>query len=106
MITGFHKIVKWNPHHSGVYVVFSNIYATAGMWDEVTRVRLQMKEQGVKKQCAYSWMEIGNKVHHFLGGDISHPDTDKIYLEIKGIGLQMKALVNTAEIDLLRSGFG
>nr|KJB18235.1 hypothetical protein B456_003G041200 [Gossypium raimondii] len=86
------KIVEWNPHHSGAYVVLSNIYAAAGMWDEVTRVRLQMKEQGVKKQCAYSWMEIGNKVHHFLGGDISHPDTNKIHLEIKSISLQMKAL--------------
>ncbi|MBA0707170.1 hypothetical protein Golax_019243 [Gossypium laxum] len=95
------KIVEWNPHHSGAYVVLSNIYAAAGMWDEVTRVRLQMKEQGVKKQCAYSWMEIGNKVHHFLGGDISHPDTNKIHLEIKSISLQMKALVNIAEIDLL-----
>ncbi|XP_022739922.1 pentatricopeptide repeat-containing protein At4g02750-like [Durio zibethinus] len=100
------KIVKWNPEHSGAYVVLSNIYAAAGMWDEVTRVRLQMKDQGVKKQCAYSWMEIGNKVHHFLGGDISHPDTNKIHSEIKSISLQMKSLVNIAEIDLLWSGFG
>ncbi|XWS29566.1 hypothetical protein CRYUN_Cryun24cG0039900 [Craigia yunnanensis] len=44
------RIVEWNPHHSGAYVVLFNIYAAAGMWDEVTRVRLQMKEQGVKKQ--------------------------------------------------------
>ncbi|XP_038994934.1 pentatricopeptide repeat-containing protein At4g02750-like isoform X2 [Hibiscus syriacus] len=100
------KLVEWNPHHSGAYVVLSNIYAAAGMWDEVTRVRLQMKEQGVKKQCAYSRMEIGNKVHHFLGGDLSHPETDKIHLEIKSISLQMKALVNIAEIDLLWGGFG
>ncbi|XVF17302.1 hypothetical protein REPUB_Repub10bG0108200 [Reevesia pubescens] len=100
------KIVEWNPHHSGAYVVLSNIYAAAGMWDEVTRLRLQMREQGAKKQCAYSWMEIGNKVHHFLGGDISHPDTNKIHLEIKSISLQMKTLVNIAEINLSWSGFG
>lgn len=99
------KIVEVDPHHSGAYIVLSNIYAAAGMWDEVTRVRLQMKEQGVKKQCAYSWMEIGSKTHHFLGGDVSHPDTDKIHLEIKSISLQMKALVNIAEIDLLWSCF-
>ncbi|XVE86819.1 hypothetical protein DITRI_Ditri18aG0065500 [Diplodiscus trichospermus] len=99
------RIVEWNPHHSGAYVALSNIYAAAGMWDKVTRVRLQMKEQGVKKQSAYSWMEIGNKVHHFLGGDISHPDTNKIHLEIRSISLQMKALVTIAETDLLWSGF-
>ena len=99
------RIVEWNPHHSGAYVVLSNIYAAAGMWDEGTRVRLQMKEQGVKKQCAYSWMEISNKEHHFFGGDISHPDTNKIHL-VKSISLQMKALVTIAETHLLWSGFG
>ncbi|KAK8672945.1 hypothetical protein V6N13_111302 [Hibiscus sabdariffa] len=95
------KIVEWNPHHSGAYVVLSNIYAAAGMWDEVTRVRIQMKEQGVKKQCAYSWMEIGNKVHQFLGGDLSHPDTDKIHLEIKREKRKPQVLVGNFEDNLL-----
>ncbi|KAK9011966.1 hypothetical protein V6N11_040037 [Hibiscus sabdariffa] len=95
------KIVEWNPYHSGAYVVLSNIYAAAGMWDEVTRVRLQMKDQGVKKQCAYSWMEIGNKVHQFLGGDLSHPDTDKIHLEIKREKGMPQVLVGNCEDNFL-----
>ncbi|KAK9285520.1 hypothetical protein L1049_024714 [Liquidambar formosana] len=43
-------------------------------------------------------MEIGNEVHSFLGGDISHPDIDKIHLELKRIRLQMKAMDDIAEI--------
>lgn len=57
-----------------------------------------MKDQQVKKQQAYSWMEIDNKMHCFLGGDISHPDTDKIYLEIKRVSLHLKSMVDIAEI--------
>ncbi|OMO73068.1 histone H3 [Corchorus olitorius] len=100
------KMVEWNPHSSGAYVALSNIYAAAEMWDKVSRVRQKMTELGVRKQSAYSWMQIGNKVHYFLGGDTSHPDTDKIHLEIKSISLQLKGLVSIAEIDLLWTCFG
>ena len=83
------KIMELEPQNSGAYVVLSNIYAAAGMWREVTRVRGLMKEQGVKKQPAYSWMEIENKVHFFSGDDASHPEIHRIQLELKGMRLQM-----------------
>ncbi|KAF8411420.1 hypothetical protein HHK36_003969 [Tetracentron sinense] len=92
------KIVGLQPQSSGAYVMLSNIYAAAGMWGEVTRVRGLMKEQGVKKQPGYSWMEMGNKVHLFLGGDISHPEIDKIHLELKQIALQMKIMDDIADM--------
>lgn len=87
-----------DPENPGAYVMLSNIYAAAGMWKEVTRVRVLMKQQGIKKQRAYSWMEIGNKVNYFLGGDLSHPDTSKIHSELKSISLQMKSMDDIAEI--------
>ncbi|XP_059643164.1 pentatricopeptide repeat-containing protein At4g02750-like [Cornus florida] len=92
------KMVELEPKNSGAYIMLSNIYAAAGMWKEVTRVRSLMKEQGVKKQPAYSWMEIENKVHYFLGGDTSHPDIEEIQLELKRINLQMKSMDRIADI--------
>ncbi|KAH7861399.1 hypothetical protein Vadar_025616 [Vaccinium darrowii] len=73
------KYFELDPQNSGAYVVLSNIYAAAGRWKEVKRVRGLMKEQGVKKKPAYSWMETGNKVHFFVGGDVSHPNIEEIY---------------------------
>ncbi|OVA20906.1 Pentatricopeptide repeat [Macleaya cordata] len=84
------ELVKLEPQNSGAYIMLSNIYAAAGMWREVTSVRWLMKEQGIKKQPGYSWTEIGNKVHFFLGGDISHPEIDEIHSELGRIGMQMK----------------
>lgn len=92
------KVAEFDPQNASAYITLSNIYAAAGMWKEVTRVRGLMKEQGVKKQPAYSWMEIADKVHFFLGGDVSHPNVDKIHSELKLMGLQMKAVGDIAEI--------
>ncbi|KAH0996134.1 hypothetical protein GBA52_019998 [Prunus armeniaca] len=93
------KMLDLNPHSSGPYVLLSNIYAAAGKWRDVARLRTLMKEHGVKKQHAHSWTEIGNKVHIFLGGDISHPDIDKIHLMLKRISLHM-AVDDFAEIGV------
>lgn len=99
------KMRELDPQNSAVYVMLSNLYAAAGMWRDVTRVRLLMKEQGVTKQCAYSWIEIGNKVHYFLGGDMSHPCIDKIHLELKRASVQMKSVDVFVEIAMSWSSF-
>ncbi|XP_068314447.1 pentatricopeptide repeat-containing protein At4g02750-like [Pyrus communis] len=85
------NILHLNPRSSGPYVALSNIYAAAGKWRDVARMRSLMKEHGVKKQQAQSWTEIANKVHIFLGGDVSHPDIDKIHLMLKTISLHIPA---------------
>ncbi|KAF3788451.1 Pentatricopeptide repeat-containing protein [Nymphaea thermarum] len=84
------KLAELEPHNSGPYISISNIYATAGMWKDVTRVRLSMREKGVKKQPAYSWTEIDHEVHFFTGGDVSHPKIDQIHEELARIDLEMK----------------
>ncbi|OIW18120.1 hypothetical protein TanjilG_22318 [Lupinus angustifolius] len=84
------KILNLDPRNSGAYVMLSNIYAAAGKWKDVNRVRVFMKEQGVKKQTAYSWMQIGNKIHCFAGGDPSHPNTSDIRVALGWITLHMK----------------
>ncbi|KAK9163916.1 hypothetical protein Syun_004818 [Stephania yunnanensis] len=85
------RLLDLQPENSGTYVMLSNIYAAVGNWRGVMEVRGLMKEQGVKKQPGYSWIEFGNKVHFFLGDDISHPEIGNIHSELQGIYLQMKA---------------
>lgn len=92
------KYLELDPQNSGAYIVLSNIYAAAGMWKEVKRVRGLMKEQGVKKKPAYSWTEIGNKVHSFVGGDVSHPNIEEIRSQLKKMGLQMMRMEDAEEI--------
>ena len=57
-----------------------------------------MKEKGVKKQTAYSWLQIGNKTHCFVGGDPSHPNINDIHVALRRITLHMKVKGNYEEI--------
>eukprot|EP01018_Ginkgo_biloba_P037426 Gb_17091 [translate_table: standard] len=75
---------------TGHYVLLSNIYATAGRWDDVAKVRTMMKDRGLKKIPGCSVIEINNKVHTFLVGDRSHPQSEKIYATLETLAGQME----------------
>lgn len=84
------KLIELDPDDSGNYVILSNIYAQAGKWEGVARLRKLMIDRGIKKGTAYSWIEVKNKVYAFLSGDTSHPDSDAIYAELKRLEGRMK----------------
>ncbi|XP_014518499.1 putative pentatricopeptide repeat-containing protein At3g05240 [Vigna radiata var. radiata] len=46
------------PGQSGVHVLLSNIYATAGMWEEVNVTRKVMKHRRITKTIGHSSLEI------------------------------------------------
>ncbi|KAK7284058.1 hypothetical protein RIF29_13809 [Crotalaria pallida] len=73
------KLFKIEPHNSGNYVLLSNIYALAGRWKDVDRVRNTMIKREVKKTTAWSWVEHEGEIHKFIVGDRSHKRSDDIY---------------------------
>eukprot|EP01018_Ginkgo_biloba_P015183 Gb_08062 [translate_table: standard] len=89
------------PANTGYYVLLSNIYAAAGRWDDVTRVRTMMKEKGLKKTPGYSLIEINNKIHTFLVGDRSHPQSEKIYAMLDTLAGKMKEAGHVPNTDFV-----
>ncbi|XP_062000604.1 pentatricopeptide repeat-containing protein CRR2, chloroplastic-like [Rosa rugosa] len=79
------------PDNSGNYVLLSNIYAEAGMWKEVDKLRILLKSQGMKKSPGGSWIEVNGKAHLFLGGDTSHSQANEIYMLLEELPKRMKA---------------
>ncbi|KAH0926661.1 hypothetical protein HID58_018917 [Brassica napus] len=72
------KIRVLAPKRTGSYVLLSNVYASAGRWNDVAKVRLSMKEKGLRKPPGTSLIEIQGKTHEFTSGDESHPEMPKI----------------------------
>eukprot|EP01018_Ginkgo_biloba_P019068 Gb_40768 [translate_table: standard] len=62
-------LFELEPKNTGYYVLLSNMYAMAGRWDGVAKVRVMMKERGLKKLPGCSWIVVKNKVHAFTSGD-------------------------------------
>lgn len=84
------RIFKMEPDNSGMYVLLANLYAASGRWRDVGRMRLRMRDVGVKKVPGYSWVEVQNKIHLFSVGDSSHPDKERIYAYLEDLDFQMK----------------
>ncbi|KAJ3678304.1 hypothetical protein LUZ60_002107 [Juncus effusus] len=65
-----HQLLELNPKDPSTYVLMSNIYALAGKWDYVTKVRNLMDELGIrKKEGGYSCIEVGKENHVFYAGE-------------------------------------
>ncbi|CAN0870149.1 Putative pentatricopeptide repeat-containing protein At2g01510 [Linum grandiflorum] len=72
------------------YITMSNILAAAGQWDEVANVKKAMRERGVRKVPAYSWVEINHKFHVFSSNDKSHPKTREIIRKLDELEEKMQ----------------
>ncbi|KAK2971175.1 hypothetical protein RJ640_008599 [Escallonia rubra] len=79
------RLIELEPEDAGNYVILSNIYAQAGKWEGVAKLRQLMTEKGLQKSIACSWIEVKNKVHTFLVEDTSHPISNEIYAELEKV---------------------
>ncbi|XP_030539365.1 pentatricopeptide repeat-containing protein At1g14470-like [Rhodamnia argentea] len=85
------------PNNSGNYVLLSNIYAQAGRWEDVDKVRQMMRRRGVKKATGWSWVEHKGEVHKFLAGDRSHERCSEIYHLLANLRRRMQRAGYVAE---------
>ncbi|XP_010419150.1 PREDICTED: pentatricopeptide repeat-containing protein At3g14330-like [Camelina sativa] len=56
------------PHNPGNYVMVSNLYADAKMWDNVDKIREMMRQRGIKKEAGCSWVQVKDKIQTFVAG--------------------------------------
>lgn len=83
-------IFKLDPACIGYRVLLSNIYDGVGKQNEVTRVRSEIKDMGLKKKPGCSWIEVDNKIHTFIASDHSHSRVEEIYAAIDSLTTEMK----------------
>ncbi|XP_077223220.1 pentatricopeptide repeat-containing protein At2g20540-like isoform X2 [Tasmannia lanceolata] len=83
------KLFLIEPDNPGNYVLLSNIYARAHMWDDVAKVRRRMRGSRVAKTAGCSWIEVDNVVHKFYIGDANHPQYLPIYATLRHLSLEL-----------------
>ncbi|KAF1874730.1 hypothetical protein Lal_00007344 [Lupinus albus] len=76
------EVLKLDTEDGPTLVLLSNLYATAGRWDEVAEIRRNMRGLMVEKDPGLSWIEAKKDIHVFSSGDISHPMADEVQAEL------------------------
>lgn len=85
------RLLETDSNNHGAYVLLSNIYAKAGKWDCVSRLRQHMKVSGLEKEPGCSSIEVNGIIHEFLVGDSSHPLSTEIYSKLDEIVARIKS---------------
>jgi pentatricopeptide repeat protein len=85
------KLLEIEPENAGNYVILSNIYAAAGMWKDVFRVRKLMLKKTVIKEPGRSWIILDKVIHTFHSSERFHPRREDIHAKIKEIYVAIKA---------------
>ncbi|XP_071689779.1 putative pentatricopeptide repeat-containing protein At3g11460, mitochondrial [Rutidosis leptorrhynchoides] len=75
----FDRVIQLEPTNIGYYVLLSNLYTEVNNKEGILRVRVMMKNTGLRKDPGYSYVEHKGKTHLFVAGDHNHLQTDEIY---------------------------
>ncbi|GMN40261.1 hypothetical protein TIFTF001_009481 [Ficus carica] len=59
-----------NRLSDGEYMMFSNLYASCGRWEEANKWRSMMNDSGIVKTAGCSTIEVNGKLHKFLAGEL------------------------------------
>ncbi|XP_051123508.1 pentatricopeptide repeat-containing protein At3g26782, mitochondrial [Andrographis paniculata] len=93
------KLLEMDPKNSGYYTLLSNIYADAGKWEDVKRIRTLMKNHGVAKAPGFSVVELKGRMHIFLVGDRQHPQYEKIYAFLEELSMKLMEAGYVPSVD-------
>ncbi|PKA52830.1 Putative pentatricopeptide repeat-containing protein [Apostasia shenzhenica] len=84
------RLLCIEPENAGNYVILSNIYADAGRWENVIRVRELMKEKTIMKEPGRSWIYLNKIVHTFHSSDRTHPQRDEVHAKVRDLYEKIK----------------
>ncbi|XP_057956163.1 pentatricopeptide repeat-containing protein At1g08070, chloroplastic-like [Malania oleifera] len=84
------KLIQLDHEDGGYLAIMSNIYANAGRWDDVAKVRKLMRDKGIGKLWGCSSIEINGEIHEFGVQQRIHPRIKEIHTMIDEISKHLR----------------
>ncbi|XP_057864657.2 pentatricopeptide repeat-containing protein At4g02750 [Cryptomeria japonica] len=72
-------LFELDPENASPFLQLANIYAAAGRWDGIQKVRKMMNERQIKKMPGCSWIEVDKMIYSFVVGDTSQSQTENTW---------------------------
>lgn len=79
------NLIALNPSDPRNYIMLSNMYSAAGLWNNASKVRALMKTNVITRNPGCSFIEHGNKIHRFVVDDYTHPDSNRIHKKLEEV---------------------
>ncbi|KAK9082585.1 hypothetical protein Scep_029056 [Stephania cephalantha] len=92
------RLLELEPDNDSAYVLLANLYASSGIWNEVGKVRKEMKGKSIGKEPGASWIQLRGAVHSFFAHDTSHVDSSQIHLKLQELYEHMSAASHKEEM--------
>ncbi|PSS35647.1 Pentatricopeptide repeat-containing protein [Actinidia chinensis var. chinensis] len=83
-------LLRLEPEDPSTYILLSNAYAGAAMWENVSRVRKRITVMEFKKEPGYSCVDLGKESMVFCAGESFDPMKDEIFGLLKELDAEMK----------------
>ncbi|KAL6338452.1 hypothetical protein AAG906_020542 [Vitis piasezkii] len=77
------QVLSLDAEDSATHTLLSNLYAAAGRWDSVAKIRRKIRGLMLEKDPGLSWIEVMNDIQVFSSGDQSHPRVDEAQHELR-----------------------
>ncbi|XP_059633236.1 putative pentatricopeptide repeat-containing protein At3g11460, mitochondrial [Cornus florida] len=65
------RLYQLHPQTITFHVLMANIYAEAGRWEDVARLKMSMEERELKRIPGHSLVEVNQRFHTFMSGSRS-----------------------------------
>lgn len=85
------RLFELEPTNAGNYVLLADIYAEAGMWNEVKRVKKLIEDKGLQKVSGCSLIEVNRKIYSLTSVDELNPQIEQIHALLLKLSSEMKA---------------
>lgn len=83
-------ILNLKPKDTSTYILLSNTYAGASMWENVSKVRKLMGTMEFRKEPGNSCIELGKESHVFYAGETSHLMKSEIFGLLLELDIEIK----------------
>ncbi|KAL3499303.1 hypothetical protein ACH5RR_038396 [Cinchona calisaya] len=84
------------PNSTVWRIALSNVYADAGRWSEVAKVRAEIRgSEGLRKEGGWSILNLRERIFRFMVGDTNHPESGLIYEVIDGLHRHMREFASS-----------
>ncbi|MCO5554783.1 hypothetical protein L7F22_008318 [Adiantum nelumboides] len=97
----FDELLKLEVVDAACYILMSNIYSDANLWQDAKRVRQLIYSLDARKQQGIAWLKVDSVVHEFEVGGQNNPQSEDVCVKLDKLAKLWRIEGYVASINLV-----